>query len=168
MEINQKNYKKFKEEHNINEFGPLLPVMGTAPVFASMFFGLRGMANLPVESLHTGGTLWFTNLAVADPIFMLPVMTCTSLFLNVKVGGDGADTLPPAFKTMLYILPIISLPVMCQFPAVSLEIIKLFNNAFACNFCFDCLFLTYILFVTSNHQSCFAQFFPRIFLSLSS
>ena len=27
------------------------------------------------------------------------------------------------------------------------------------------IFITYILFVTSNHQSCFSQLFPRIFLS---
>ena len=130
VEINQKNYKNYKEEHNINEFAPLLPMMGTAPVFASMFFGLRGMANLPVESLQTGGTLWFTNLATTDPIFLLPILTCTSLLVNVKVGGDGADTLPPAIKKMLYVFPIIALPVMCQFPAVSIEIIKPFDNCF--------------------------------------
>ena len=105
-------------------------MMGTAPVFASMFFGLRGMANLPVESLQTGGTLWFTNLAATDPIFLLPILTCTSLLVNVKVGGDGADTLPPAIKKMLYVFPIIALPVMCQFPAVSIEIIKPFDNCF--------------------------------------
>jgi len=127
MEINQKNYKKYKEEHNINEFAPLLPMMGTAPVFASMFFGLRGMANLPVESLQTGGTLWFTNLAATDPIFLLPILTCTSLLVNVKVGGDGADTLPPAIKKMLYVLPIVALPVMCQFPA-ALNVYWFTNN----------------------------------------
>ena len=100
---------------------PIIPIFGTAAVFSSTFFALRGMANLPVESLKTGGTLWFENLAVADPFYLLPLLTSTSLFINIKIGGDGADTLPPFLKKVLLCIPIISLPVMCQFPLVSIS-----------------------------------------------
>ena len=87
-----------------------------------MFFALNGMANLPVESLKTGGIAWFSDLTMSDPYFLLPVLTTSSLLLNIKMGGDGAsiDTLPPFLRKMIFALPIISLPVMCAFPSVSL------------------------------------------------
>jgi len=91
-------YKQFKKDNNINELMPIVPIFGTAAVFSSTFFALRGMANLPVESLKTGGTLWFQNLAAADPFYLLPLLTSASLFINTKIGGDGADTLPPFFE----------------------------------------------------------------------
>ena len=31
----------------------------------SMFFALRGMAELPVESMKNGGLSWFTDLTIA-------------------------------------------------------------------------------------------------------
>ena len=43
------------------------------------------MANLPVESMKTGGMLWFTDLTIPDPYFLLPVMTAATLFLTIEV-----------------------------------------------------------------------------------
>ena len=98
---------------------PIIPILGCGAVFSSSFFALRGMANLPVESFKTEGTLWFTNLSAVDPFYLLPLLTSASLFINIKVGGDGADQLPPFLKKVMLFLPIMSLPVMCQFPLVS-------------------------------------------------
>ena len=39
---------------NCHPFKSMLPVMTQGMFFATMFFGLRGMANVPVESLKTG------------------------------------------------------------------------------------------------------------------
>ena len=47
--------------------------------------GIRGMTNLPVESLKTGGTLWFENLTIADPMFTFPILTGVTLMLNMEV-----------------------------------------------------------------------------------
>jgi len=55
------------------------------PVFLSVFIGLRQMANLPVESMRTGGTAWFTDLTVPDPYFILPLMTITMLYASIEV-----------------------------------------------------------------------------------
>ena len=49
-------------------------------------FAIRGMANLPVESLMIGGTLWFTDLTAPDPYCLLPIMTATSLLANLEVS----------------------------------------------------------------------------------
>lgn len=57
-----------------------------APVFISFFFALRGMANLPIESFKTGGMLWFTDLTVPDPFYILPLITSVSLFCTLEVS----------------------------------------------------------------------------------
>lgn len=55
------------------------------PVFISVFMGLRGMANVPIESLRTGGMLWFTDLTLADQYYLLPIITSATLYLTVEV-----------------------------------------------------------------------------------
>ena len=39
--------------------------MCNGAIFMSMFFGLKGMAELPVESMKNGGLFWFTDLTIA-------------------------------------------------------------------------------------------------------
>ena len=96
-----------------------------------MFFALRGMTNLPVESLKTGGTAWFYDLCAADPFFLLPLLTTSSLLLNLWIGGDGLDlnALPPFMRKLIFVLPIISFPVMCSFPS-ALNVYWLCSNLF--------------------------------------
>ena len=55
------------------------------PIFMSMFFGLRKMANLPVESLTTGGLLWFVDLTVTDNFYGLPLLTAATFWLTLEV-----------------------------------------------------------------------------------
>lgn len=56
------------------------------PIFLSVFGGLRGMANLPVESWKTGGALWFPDLTVPDPLFIIPALSAASIFAVFKVS----------------------------------------------------------------------------------
>merc|ERR1712096_107679 len=53
-------------QHNINPLKLLITPITQAPVFMSLFIGLRGMAVAPVASMKTGGMLWFTDLTVPD------------------------------------------------------------------------------------------------------
>ena len=50
-----------------------------------VFYSLRGMCNLPVESLTRGGALWFENLTVPDPYYLLPLISTATLFVMFKV-----------------------------------------------------------------------------------
>lgn len=65
--------------------------MSQTPVFLSMFYGLGGIAKLPVESFKTGGMLWFPDLTIADPYYILPAISALSVALVTKVGGDCRD-----------------------------------------------------------------------------
>jgi len=55
------------------------------PFFISFFLGIRGLANYPLESMMYGGTLWFPDLTVADPYYILPVFTAITLFVTMEV-----------------------------------------------------------------------------------
>ncbi|KAK7755122.1 hypothetical protein SLS62_002937 [Diatrype stigma] len=63
----------------------------TVPFTYGMFRLMRGMAAIPVPSLETGGTAWFTDLTVHDPYYVLPI-------LNVALGTYMFQvTIPPLF-----------------------------------------------------------------------
>ena len=55
------------------------------PAFVSVLYGLRTMVNLPVESMKTGGILWFTDLTIPDPTFALPIATAVTLLITMEV-----------------------------------------------------------------------------------
>jgi len=46
---------------------------------------MRDMATLPVPSLETGGLLWFQDLTLADPFFVLPIVTAYLYYASMRV-----------------------------------------------------------------------------------
>ena len=78
-------------EHNCHPIKSALPMLTQAVFFTSMFFGLRGMCNVPVVSMQTGGLAWFVDLTASDPTMVLPVITCSTLYLQLYLGADGMD-----------------------------------------------------------------------------
>ena len=73
----------FMGKKGINPLKNAVPIMLQVPVFMSFFFGLRAMAYCPVQSMTTGGLFWFENLTMADPFYLLPILTSTTLYLQV-------------------------------------------------------------------------------------
>lgn len=55
------------------------------PFFISFFLGIRGLANYPLESMMNGGVLWFPDLTVADPYYVLPVFTAVTMLITMEV-----------------------------------------------------------------------------------
>ena len=43
------------------------------------------MAQLPVESMATGGLGWFTDLTVYDPYFVLPIASALTMLVTIEV-----------------------------------------------------------------------------------
>uniref|UniRef100_A0A1A9X338 Membrane insertase YidC/Oxa/ALB C-terminal domain-containing protein n=1 Tax=Glossina brevipalpis TaxID=37001 RepID=A0A1A9X338_9MUSC len=113
----------FMKEKDFNPLKNMIVPLAQAPLFISFFMGLRSMANTPVESMQQGGLFWFTDLTVADPTFLLPVITSTTLFLTIEVGTDSARLSAQNMGMMKYILralPIVIFPFTMNFPAAIL------------------------------------------------
>ena len=45
------------------------------------------MANLPVESMKTGGILWFHDLTLPDQFYAMPLLTMATFLLTIEVNG---------------------------------------------------------------------------------
>ncbi|KAI4207520.1 MAG: hypothetical protein LQ348_000565 [Seirophora lacunosa] len=54
------------------------------PLAFGMFRLTRNMAWLPVPGLNVGGVLWFQDLTISDPYFLLPLITGTTTFYMFK------------------------------------------------------------------------------------
>ena len=81
-EINRK-VKALYKEHNVK---PSLTVLCQLVLISSFFFAIRGMTGAPIESLATGGVMWFTDLTIPDPYYILPILNCTVLTTNISVS----------------------------------------------------------------------------------
>lgn len=116
----------FMKERNINPLKNMVPIMGQMPIFISMFVGLRGLANLPLESMESGGLSWFTDLTIPDPYYGLPIILAGSTFLQIKLGADGMNVAAmgrngqsPLVKFFMYGIPCILFPATMNFAAAA-------------------------------------------------
>jgi YidC/Oxa1 family membrane protein insertase len=98
-----KAQKIFKDEltpiYEKHGYQQLLPFLGFIqfPFMIGAFIGIRKMTMLPVPSMQMEGALWFTDLTVPDPTFIIPLlsgvtMTYVALVLSVY------DTVNSSFK----------------------------------------------------------------------
>ncbi|KAL9906865.1 OXA1L mitochondrial inner membrane protein [Glossina fuscipes fuscipes] len=113
----------FMKEKDVNPLKNMIVPLAQAPLFISFFMGLRTMANTPVESMRNGGLFWFTDLTIADPTFLLPIITSATLYLTIEIGTDSARLSAQNMGTMKYILralPIVIFPFTMNFPAAIL------------------------------------------------
>ncbi|GAB6033380.1 hypothetical protein CHUAL_013143 [Chamberlinius hualienensis] len=108
----------FMKEKEINPLKSMLVPLAQAPVFISVFMGVRKMTNLPVMSMKAGGLYWFTDLTMSDPFYILPLLTCATLFVTLEIGAEGGMR-TDNMKMMRYVLralPIVIFPFMMNFP----------------------------------------------------
>ncbi|XP_063232812.1 mitochondrial inner membrane protein OXA1L [Bacillus rossius redtenbacheri] len=113
----------FMKQKGLNPFKNMLVPLAQAPVFISFFVGLRGMTNVPVDSMRTGGLFWFTDLTVPDQYFILPIITSVTMYLTIELGTDGTKLSTSNLQTMRYVLralPVCILPFTINFPGAIL------------------------------------------------
>lgn len=108
----------FQKKKDVNPLRGFLVPMVQMPVFVSFFIALRKMAYLPVPSMQTGGTLWFPDLTIADPLFLLPLAVTGSMFFIIELGAESGVDNPnlKAMKTVFRIMPFVILPLTINFP----------------------------------------------------
>lgn len=113
----------FMKEKNLSPMRNILVPLAQAPIFISMFIGLRRMANLPVESLGQGGMWWFVDLTLPDAYYLLPIITSCTMLATIELGTDGARLSGQNMQYMKYVLramPLFIFPFTINFPAAVL------------------------------------------------
>ncbi|CAK7226816.1 hypothetical protein SBRCBS47491_006356 [Sporothrix bragantina] len=92
--------KRMQEAMNVSTWKMFVPMINV-PFGYGMFRLLRSMAALPVPGLETGGILWFTDLTVPDPYFILPVTSAGIMYLIFR--SNMKYMAPEQQQTMKYV-----------------------------------------------------------------
>lgn len=77
--------------YKVNPLSALAMPLVQIPIFLSLFSGLRDMGNHYAD-IHTGGAYWFTDLTIADPYYIFPVVNALSFLAMIEMGADGIKT----------------------------------------------------------------------------
>ncbi|TPX62391.1 hypothetical protein PhCBS80983_g00461 [Powellomyces hirtus] len=115
----QATWKKLQAEHkkaDVNPFGGLWALV-QAPVFMAFFFGLKAMAELPVPGFQTGGLAWFTDLTLADPTYVLPVLANLGMLAVMEFGADVAGQQAKGMKMFMRFALLVSVFVTAYLPS---------------------------------------------------
>ena len=74
----------------VSPMGPMVGSLIQLPVVLSCFMGISKLCET-VPAVSEGGALWFPNLAVPDPLYVLPVVAGLSTLFMTELGADGMN-----------------------------------------------------------------------------
>ncbi|XP_068098042.1 mitochondrial inner membrane protein OXA1L [Hyperolius riggenbachi] len=108
----------YQKKHDVSPLRGFLVPLVQAPIFISFFVALRQMASLPVPSMQTGGLWWFSDLTIADPFYILPVVTTCTMWAVLELGAESGVDNPNlrVMKTVFRVMPLIIFPITMHFP----------------------------------------------------
>ena len=69
----------------------LMSPIASAVVFSSFYFCLRAMASHPLASMKAESFLWVPSLTAADPYFLFPALTASTLFLVLHYNMEAGE-----------------------------------------------------------------------------
>jgi YidC/Oxa1 family membrane protein insertase len=93
------------------------------PIFIGMFYVIRqfggyslGDKTVPPQypSFHEGGILWFQNLSVADPTYLLPIISAITMLAATEITSKNVD---PQQRWLMRLLPVGFTLFLLNFPA---------------------------------------------------
>ncbi len=109
----QEELMKLYQERQVNPLGGCLPLLVQMPIFITMFYVIRGFDKTHPD-FASGGILWFQNLTVADPYYILPVLSAVTMLAASEIT---AKNLEPQQRWMMRILPVVFTVFLLAFPA---------------------------------------------------
>ena len=111
--------KALFKKYDCNPLSSLIAPLASAPIFMSMFFGLRNGADIFPELFQTGGMYWFTDLSAPDPYGIMPVLSACTFLAMTETGKEQMMASDPnRGKVMLNLfrgLAVIMVPITWNF-----------------------------------------------------
>jgi len=109
----QEEIMKLYQERQINPFGSCFPLLVQMPIFITMFYVIRSFGTTH-ESFTSGGLLWFKDLSVHDPYYVLPIISAVTMLAASEITSKSVD---PQQRWMMRILPVVFTVFLLNFPA---------------------------------------------------
>ena len=115
----QNEMKALFVKHKVNPLRAMIWPFAQFPVFIAFFMALREMGTY-YPGFSSGGAYWFENLAMADPLYIFPIINSVSFALMVELGGDGVQMeQQKTFKYIMRGLALVMIPITIDMPTVS-------------------------------------------------
>jgi YidC/Oxa1 family membrane protein insertase len=109
-EAKQKAMMELYRKEKINPLGGCLPILIQMPVFMGLYWVLQGS----VELRQAPWLLWYKDLSIMDPYYVLPLIMGASMFLQQKLNPPQAD---PMQQKIFQFMPVIFTVMFLFFPA---------------------------------------------------
>lgn len=98
----QEETLKLYGERSVNPLGGCLPILVQMPVFITLYYTIKAFEHL--ESFRTGGLLWFPDLTVPDPYFILPVLYVLTMMASQEIT---IHNIAPEQRKLMRFLPLV-------------------------------------------------------------
>ncbi|CAN5596850.1 hypothetical protein BH24ACT21_BH24ACT21_06950 [soil metagenome] len=98
----QQAMTKLYTDRKVNPLGGCLPLFIQMPVFLGLFYTIKEFENL--QSFTSGGILWFQDLTVADPFFVLPVVFVLTMRASQEITLRNTA---PQQRQLMRFLPVV-------------------------------------------------------------
>jgi len=127
----QQEMMKLYRERGANPLGGCLPIFVQLPIFLVLFYTIKEFERL--ESFRNGGLLWFQDLTVYDPLYILPVLYIATMMVAQEIAMKNTA---PEQKRIMRFLPLVFGIVLIRFPAglfvywVTSNLISIVQNFF--------------------------------------
>jgi YidC/Oxa1 family membrane protein insertase len=98
----QQEMMKLYAERGANPLSGCLPIFVQIPIFLVLYYTIMEFERL--ESFRTGGLLWFQDLTVADPFYVLPVLYIATMMISQEIAMK--NTAPEQRRIMRFLPPV--------------------------------------------------------------
>lgn len=109
----QEELMKLYRERQFNPLGGCFPLLLQMPIFLGMFYVIRSFGDEHPD-FSSGGLLWFQDLSVQDPYFVLPVLSAVTMLAASEITARNMD---PQQRWLMRILPVGIIVFLLYFPA---------------------------------------------------
>ncbi|EPE08495.1 mitochondrial export translocase oxa1 [Ophiostoma piceae UAMH 11346] len=99
--------KQMQKDANVSTYKMFVPMINV-PFGYGMFRLLRGMATLSVPELEDGGLLWFQDLTVPDPYFLLPLGSAGIMYVIFRAN---MKYMAPQMQSMMKMMQMVITPI---------------------------------------------------------
>lgn len=109
----QEEIMKLYQESGVNPFGSCLPLLVQLPIFITMFYVIKDFGYAHPD-FTSGGILWFQDLSVQDPYYVLPILSAVTMLAASEITSKHID---PQQRWLMRILPVVFTVFLLTFPA---------------------------------------------------
>ena len=110
----QEEIMKLYQERKVNPMGGCFPLLIQMPIFITMYYVIRSFSSDQTHDFASGGILWFKDLTVADPYYILPILSAVTMFAASQITSKNLD---PQQRWLMRIAPVGITVILLHFPA---------------------------------------------------